>query len=982
MCTQKQFRRFLFVVALFSCIALSQADPVLYLPFDDDTGPVIMDHSEFENHGSASGDPVSVEGSFGMGMLFDAVDDQVVVPSHETLDITDTITLSVWAKPGPNLTADWRTLVGKSPTSVLGQTTFSYDIRTDNTGRLQFSLNIGDWQRVDGPVLEEDTWYHIAGTYDGQVMTLYLNGESFGTTPASGSILLTADPVCVGNIVNAAGAGSNEYWSGVLDEVLIYNEALAAGQIQQIQQGRIPGISKVAAVNPLPEVGASDVSRDTDLSWTSGEYAAQHDVYLGISFDDVNEATPADAAYRGRQDLNRFDPGVLTLGETYYWRIDEVNAPPDSTVYRGQTWNFEVEPVHFPVPLGAVSATASSFADPQNPENTVNGSGLDAMDAHGTRVETMWLADSGDATPWIQYEFAQLEKLDMMQVWNHNSQSESLLGFGTKEARIEYSVDGTTWSEFDTIEIPQAPGTEDYIGVDINLDGIVAKTLRITPLSNWGLLGLPQRGLSEVRFFAIPMRARLEDPAAGTMAVAPQVTLHWRAGREAAQHDVLIGSDPENLSLVETVDRAEVSASVDLDTTVYWQINEVNDAGSPAVWEGELWSFDTVAYLSVDDMESYSNEEDSRIFNAWVDGYENPAENGALVGSNPMLDDYSPETEIVHTGSQSLPLHFDNTAGVPLSEATQVFAGSQDWSQHDIQSLSLYVHGHADNTAGQLYVKINNTQIYYEGLADVLLRYQWIPFNIDLMAQGLADLTDVKSLTVGIEGAGAAGVIYIDDIRLYPRTPETVDPVIPNDNDPNLVAHYEFEGNADDSRGNYPGTAEGDPEYGAGKIGQALNLDGTDDHVLHAFNEEVVWPAFSVSLWTRTDFFGQPEWHSLFNNNSSTSDFQIDVDGTNPGNYRFNGLSGQGILGPVTDAWVHLAVSCDGSQTALYYNGLMVGTLNSADTLFGQIAIGINRGMTLVFAGTVDDVRVYDRALSYGEVAGLAGVTESIPKPL
>ena len=54
-------------------------------------------------------------------------------------------------------------------------------------------------------------------------------------------------------------------------------------------------------------------------------------------------------------------------------------------------------------------------------------------------------------------------------------------------------------------------------------------------------------------------------------------------------------------------------------------------------------------------------------------------------------------------------------------------------------------------------------------------------------------------------------------------------------------------------------------------------------------------------------------------------------------------------------------------------------TRNIADTQFGQIAIGVNRGMSNRFGGTIDEVRLYNRALSYGEVAGLAGVTESIP---
>ena len=51
-------------------------------------------------------------------------------------------------------------------------------------------------------------------------------------------------------------------------------------------------------------------------------------------------------------------PVCSTFGQTYYWRVDEVNAPPDSTVYKGDVWSFTVEPYGYPIK--PVKATASS----------------------------------------------------------------------------------------------------------------------------------------------------------------------------------------------------------------------------------------------------------------------------------------------------------------------------------------------------------------------------------------------------------------------------------------------------------------------------------------------------------------------------------------------------------------------------------------------------------------------------------------------
>ena len=119
---------------------------------------------------------------------------------------------------------------------------------------------------------------------------------------------------------------------------------------------------------------------------------------------------------------------------------------------------------------------------------------------------------------------------------------------------------------------------------------------------------------------------------------------------------------------------------------------------------------------------------------------------------------------------------------------------------------------------------------------------------------------------------------------------------------------------------------------------------------------------------------------NILSNNSTSSDFQIDTDGGDPGNYRYWGTSGT-VLGPVSSEWVHLAVSCDGVTTDTYYNGLLVATLNVADARFGQIAIGINRAADNQFGGTIDDVRLYNRALSDAEVAGLAGLAEPVVRP-
>ncbi|MCP4452418.1 MAG: LamG domain-containing protein, partial [Planctomycetes bacterium] len=429
------------------------------------------------------------------------------------------------------------------------------------------------------------------------------------------------------------------------------------------------------------------------------------------------------------------------------------------------------------------------------------------------------------------------------------------------------------------------------------------------------------------------------------------------------------------------------------DQTYYWRVDEVNNAEAVSAWEGPVWAFATVAALTVDDFEGYNNFSPDRPFQTWLDGFGYSADeffpvgypgNGTGAGTghdiwslgSPHYGGDIMETTIAKAG-QSMPLYFDNTNGLTVSETQITFDAAQDWTANGVKSLSMNIHGDPDNS-GQLYLKINDTRIEYHGLSDALQRQQWIPWNIDL--SGVAgNLQNVTTLAIGVEGAGVTGVILVDSIRLYPLSPEMVDPVIPDDSDPNLFAYYEFEGNANDSTGLHPGTTNGDLGYTTGKVGQAMTFDRTDDYVTHDFDPEAVWSAYTVSLWSRTDTFGQVQYRSVFNNNSSNPDFQIDVDGSDPGVYRYWGIQGGEILGPVTSDWVHLAASCDGVSTSVYYNGLLVAVIDAVDTNFGRLAIGTNRGTNQPFAGSIDDVRVYDRALSIAEVAGLAGLTEPIP---
>ncbi|MBA7525384.1 hypothetical protein ES705_17535 [subsurface metagenome] len=462
------------------------------------------------------------------------------------------------------------------------------------------------------------------------------------------------------------------------------------------------------AVEPNPANEATDAPRDVVLSWEPGELAAPtngHKVYFSDSFDDVNDGIGGIT-----QSANSYAlPQRLDFGTTYYWRIDEVNAPPDSTIFEGYVWSFTTEPFSYPIAGERITATASSTGqEGMDPENTINGSGLDADDLHSMESVGMWLSGDEPNGAWIEYELDKVYKLHEMWVWNSNQTMESFLGLGCKDVTIEYSVDGNDYTTLGTThEFARAPGTLDYAhNTTVDFGGAAAKYIRLTANSNWGEF-VDQYALSEVRFFYIPVYAREPSPDSGTTDVAigtidepVDMTLSFRVGREAAEHNVYFSPDEQAVAdsnaPVTTVTEASYGPlSLDLGTTYFWRIDEVNEAETTTTWQGDIWNFTTQEYFVVDDFEDYNDYPPNEIWSTWLDGYGIPT-NGATAGypaPDWSLDEHYVETAIVHGGRQAMPVFYDNSGQANYSEATFTLSAPQDWTKKGIEALSLRFRG-------------------------------------------------------------------------------------------------------------------------------------------------------------------------------------------------------------------------------------------------------------------------------------------------
>jgi hypothetical protein len=957
-------------------------------------------HAQLQGNAKVVEDTDLVPGEVFFVMEVNGGDDVLVTPGLTVQEKVPTLTFATWIKPREEtFDSGLRSLIShKVVPWVDGTIHFMVQNRS-----LQFSVK-NDSGLSGTTEFEADQWYHVAVVRDGTDMIAYVNGQEDARVTGTNQITFK-DGFNIG-----AHANASRQFFGRMEDIRIYDHALTADEILAIALAPFPKLELAAGPNPVN--GETGVVRDAQLSWTPGEGADQHDVYFGTNFDDVNNATTTDdpaGVYKGQQEATNYTPGRLEFGQTYYWRVVEVKTV-DGTVSKGPVWEFTVEPVGYVLSGELITATASSSADPNGggPVNTINGSGLDDNDLHSVEQADMWLSSSTGPQPtWVEYEFDRVYKLHEMLVWNHNSFLERVVGFGIKDATVEYSVDGADWTTVGTThEFARGASAAGYAAnTIIDLSGMAAKYVKITANSNWGSLG--QYGLSEVHFLYVPVLATEPDPASGATDISvDDVALRWRAGREAASHDVYFSTD-EQAVIDETISPVSVPAgsgyasydagTLDLSQTYYWKINEVNEAENPTTWQGDVSNFSTREYLVVDDFELYNDldptdHNSNRIFLTWIDGLDQPL-NGSFVGyaNAPFA-----EQSIVNDGKQSMPLSYDNSTA-SYSEATVNIANlpiGPDWAKSGIKTLSLWFYGDPNNAAEQMYAKLDGSKVAYDGDADNLTRIPWQPWNIDLADFG-TNLSNVTELSIGFERSGAvggAGLVLFDDIRLYPYSRQLVTPVDPGTT--GLEAHYEFEGTTNDSSGNgRHGTAMGGPVFVAGKVGQAINLDGVDDFVEITGYKGVVGdgsetPPWTVTAWIRTNGNGEVVgWGSTGNGNRM--EFRI-----NDGRTRAEGGGGntQGDTSINDGGWHHIAVTVQ--PNSVYSSGIDLWSDGRLDTRSNSdpdpwhptadfaVKIGIRyNGSGRQFTGAIDDVRIYNRVLTEEEIAWLGGRTLPFDKP-
>lgn len=237
---------------------------------DETGGTTAADSSGNGNNGTlVNMDPATdwVGGRIGGALEFDGYNDYVDCGNNESLDITGAITLAVWVKTNDAGNSQYNYFVGKGDTS--------YAIQHQSSNQIEFFIyDSSSWYNTWYPINTSfnGTWHHLAGTYDGSILRLYVDGIEQDTKAHIGSIESTAYNVYIGE----NSQEHNCYYNGDIDDVRIYDRALDANEIVQLMGVTYQQFTEAKADSDttsitIPTPGGSGSGTVAILgSWTSG----------------------------------------------------------------------------------------------------------------------------------------------------------------------------------------------------------------------------------------------------------------------------------------------------------------------------------------------------------------------------------------------------------------------------------------------------------------------------------------------------------------------------------------------------------------------------------------------------------------------------------------------------------------------------------------------------------------------------------------
>ena len=198
--------------------------------FNEGAGVQVTDASGQGNTGTISSATWSPAGKFGAALSFNGTSSWVTVADAASLDLTSGMTIEAWVNPAVG--TGWRTIVLKESAGGLAYAFYSANNASRPAGFVHTNSDVG----LNGTAaVALNTWTHLALTFDGSTLRMFVNGGQVSSMGVSGVATMSNGALRIGG-----NAVWGEYFKGLIDEVRIYNRALSTAEIQTDMTTPIP----------------------------------------------------------------------------------------------------------------------------------------------------------------------------------------------------------------------------------------------------------------------------------------------------------------------------------------------------------------------------------------------------------------------------------------------------------------------------------------------------------------------------------------------------------------------------------------------------------------------------------------------------------------------------------------------------------------------------------------------------------------------
>ena len=331
--------------------------------FDEGSGTTVADRSGNGNTGQIGTATWLVTGKYGKALSFNGTSARVTVPSAAALQLTTGMTLEAWVYP-TTVNRQWRDVLYKGNDDYFLMATTLASARPVGAGTFGGTLS----QVVGTANLDNNTWTHLATTYDGSNLRLYVNGVQVASKAQTGSLAASASPLTIGG-----DPIDGQFFKGRIDEVRVYRAALSQAEIQADMAAPLGGPPDTTVPSQVLGLAASAVSSGrVDLSWSAASdnvgvtgYEIERCQGAGCS----NFAAVTTVSTLGWSDLGR------SSGTSYSYRVRARDAAGNTGAYSSV-------------------ATAVTPAAVDNPPSAPTGLSASASGSSG--VNLSWTAATDD----------------------------------------------------------------------------------------------------------------------------------------------------------------------------------------------------------------------------------------------------------------------------------------------------------------------------------------------------------------------------------------------------------------------------------------------------------------------------------------------------------------------------------------------------------------------------------------------------------